>query len=178
MRGFQSRWMFAVLALLASGCLLPQPDTPPVPPSVAGPMTAPQEGAVGGKADAMPNAGTTTMQPPPSPLPGALVGRVEGLAATAIAAVSVETGEPIASVVVGAEGAFELSAPAGRYWLELTADGQAMRVGQAIALAPGERRTLVLRVEGDRVTIEEQAPLVPTSPSPSPGNTATGTISH
>ena len=65
MRGSLIRWLGASLILITSGCLLPQPDTPPIVPTVGVPDTAPG----GGKAGTQPIAPSPEASPTPSPSP-------------------------------------------------------------------------------------------------------------
>lgn len=179
MRALPTRTLFVALTLLASGCMLPQPDTPLVPPNVmvdAPRATTPEAPA----APAQPAAGNASGGAELAA--SSLSGRVEGAQATAVAAVNADTGATADSRPIAADGTFSLSLPSGRYWLDLTVDGKIERIGQAISLGGGERRTITLTMAGDRVTITEEAPLIAASPSPTPtpspsaANTVTGPI--
>jgi hypothetical protein len=170
MRALPTRTLFVALTLLASGCMLPQPDTPLVPPNVM--VDAPR--ATAPEAPAQPAAGTSSGGAELAA--GSLSGKVVGATATAIAAVQTDTGTGAQSRPIGADGSFDLSLSSGHYWLDLTIDGAIKRVGQPISLGGGERRVITLTVAGDRVTITEEAPLIAPSPTPSAANTATGPI--
>jgi hypothetical protein len=76
MRWLDTRWMVMILAIAASGCLLPQPDTPWVPPAATTGAAAPQEDAQTGVPAATPVPTeapsapvTDTASPSPSPSP-------------------------------------------------------------------------------------------------------------
>jgi hypothetical protein len=74
----KTRWLGAALVLLASGCLLPQPDTPPVPPGAAPDSSAragaapqvPTGAAMPQTATGMAESPSPTPSPSPSPSPG------------------------------------------------------------------------------------------------------------
>jgi hypothetical protein len=179
MRALPTRTLFVALTLLASGCMLPQPDTPLVPPNVmvdTPRATSPAAPAAPAQPAAGNGSGAAEL------VASSLSGQVRGAQATAVAAVNADTGATADSRPIAADGTFGLSLPPGRYWLDLTVDGAVKRVGQAISLGGGERRTITLTVAGDRVTITEEAPLIAASPSPTPSpspdadNTVTGPI--
>ena len=108
MRWLPTRWIIAAAALMASGCLLPQPDTPWVPPNVQAPMP---EGAR--PADATMNEPAAAPQATAVPVPGPsarvwvqVSGKVVGIEATVIAAVA-EVGWRT-NMPLGADGEFAL----------------------------------------------------------------------
>lgn len=191
MRWLHTRWIVAAAALMASGCLLPQPDTPWVPPGVQTPVS---EGARPADATiAQPAAPQATAEPVPGPSARVWVqvsGQVVGIEATAIAAVA-EVGWRV-DMPLGAGGEFALSVPWGlfnRYWLELTTANGVLRLEPPISLSGPDARRITIRSEGGRLTFEEDAkvvpavsptPLAPASPSPTPspgaGNTATAVV--
>lgn len=177
MRRLHTRWIVAVAALMASGCLLPQPDTPWVPPGAATGVQAPMpEGAR--PADSTmtaPAAPQATALPDPGPSARVWVqisGRVIGIEATDIAAVA--EGGWKATHTFGTDGTFVMAVPYGRYWLELTTATGRLRVEPPIFLNTPEERRITLKVEGGRVTLEEEARFTPATPEPrvSPGPTA------
>ncbi|MFN3430593.1 MAG: hypothetical protein ACK46X_11630 [Candidatus Sericytochromatia bacterium] len=192
MRWLPTRWIVAAAALIASGCLLPQPDTPWVPPGAAGPMA---EGARPGDATMTAPVAAPEATATPDPGPSARVwvqisGRVIGIEATDISAVA-ESGWK-ATHTFGADGTFVMAVPYGRYWLELSTASGRLRVEPPIVLNTPDERRITLTIEGGRVTLEEEArftpatpeprvspgPTAPPSPSPSPGggNTATAVV--
>lgn len=188
MRRLHTRWIVAVAALMASGCLLPQPDTPWVPPGAL-----PTSAEAGRAEDASMSAPAAAPQATALPDPGPtgrpwvqLSGRVVGIEATSIAAVH-ESGFRVVHPF-GADGEFVLAIPyrsTNQYWLELTTARGVLRLEPPIVVTGPEPRRITIRVEGDRITLEEEAKLTPAasptpspSPSPSPGggNTATTVI--
>jgi hypothetical protein len=161
-------------AVTLSGCLLPQPDTPIIPPlpQAAGRSTgpggvpavqpAPQEGAVPATAPAPQQDTMLTPVNPVNPInptqpgdagapkatgaaPGQLEGTVRGRKALRVTAVPVTEGEKVVSEVTS-DGTFAFALQPGSYWLDLELEGEssALRVDTKIRIESGESRKLTL----------------------------------
>lgn len=182
MRG---RYWLALLPLLLSGCLLPQPDTPPIKPP-AGPTsalpTAPSLGrqtapAVGNGAAANSGAATANPVTPPSgasagantatpvSAPAAasarLSGSVRGLDATAIAAVAASATP--AFTALSQTGTFALTVVPGSYALAFKlADGRIATTSARVTLAAGQNLAVAITLSDAPLTatLDEQTPLV------------------
>ena len=162
--------LLAPLAVLTlGGCLLPQPDTPPIgPPNVmSGRVGAPQVSApqadtaltTPAPSDA-PSAAASAAPPPASSQPGSagavaarsatlLEGRVVGAIATRVAAVAEAAGQPGALVAPDADGRFALPLAPGRYTLELTVAGGVIVAMPVVEVtADGPNRVQVTVSEG------------------------------
>ena len=179
------RAMFLACSLFLSGCLLPQPDTPAIPPLMLGPdgqraaapVAVPQEGMLTNdragtlvdpqvpSANAQPDMGNTGLAAPEAP--GRLSGVVSGLAVSRLAAVPEGGGEPV-TIELASDGRFSLELPAGVYFLELAVGDQTLRVDQRVHVDADATRRITLTLEANKATLSEEAPLVKSSPSPSP----------
>ena len=183
------RAWFAACSLLLSGCLLPQPDTPIIPPPAmpgaesqrSAPAAAPQqEGLIsnnGGEiisndAGIQPAVGSGDLTVPKADTAlasGTLSGRITGLTVTRVTAVPESGGEKV-DLAVGADGRFSLELPAGAYFLDLAIGGETLRVDKRLQVHSGETRAITLTLQADplKATLTEEASLVAPSPSPSP----------
>ena len=147
-------------ALLLNGCLLPQPDTPIIPPRMGDAVNMPHAAPVPVPVPDVPRAGEagmTVAQPN-----GTLNVVPSGLGVSAITAVAVEdAGRVVKSEA--AEGGYRFSLPPGRYWLDVVAEGQVLRVGQAIDVQAGAARAITLTLSKDplRAVVQEEVPLAP-----------------
>jgi hypothetical protein len=149
------RWALWVAPLLLAGCLLPQPDTPIIPPGVQ-PVSAPEtdNGRTG-------IAGI-----------GLLSGHVEGTGVTAITAVPVEGRGTQVRQQLGESGNFDLTLSPGDYQLELTVDGVAVKAPEKLTVQIGDTRTFVVTVKKDpasasvaETTVKEDATATPETPA-------------
>lgn len=185
----RSRFWFVGLALLMSGCLLPQPDTPPIgvmapdmsrsKPAAGSAQAAPasQEGLISNSGGEIVSGDATLIAPEtakgaaPVAAPGpdaTLSGKITGMMVKTIVAVP-ET-EDIAkqAVDVAADGTFTLSLPPGGYYLDVIVGDKALRVGNPVRVQAGETRklTLTLQENPPKATLTEETTLAAPSPSP------------
>lgn len=150
-------------ALLLNGCLLPQPDTPIIPPRMGDAMSAP--GAAPTAPEIERSAGANAaIAPAPvaTAADGTLNVATSGLPVSALTAVSVEDPARVAKSEAVA-GGFRFALPAGRYWLEVLVDGQTLRVGQAIEVSGGAARSITLTLSKDplKAVVQEEVSLAP-----------------
>jgi hypothetical protein len=145
-------WPLVGVALMLGGCLLPQPDTPVIPPMAgpqsvnraqpqqeAAPVAAPTSAdtAAGGEGLISNNAGglvsnsaggmsatspTAAIAPASPGAPAVLSGTITGMTVKTIVAVPELDGDGAMDAQFGADGAFSLSLPEGHYFLELMLD--------------------------------------------------------
>lgn len=170
-------WLAPLLVLTVGGCLLPQPDTPPIgppgamskaapevkrptvdmavttpspAPSGAAPMatTLPAAATAGGAADAS-SAPPVATGMPESAMPR-LEGRVTGATVTRVTAVPEAAGQPGALVTPEVDGRFSLALAPGRYRLELTVASGVIVATPVIEVTGGEPLRLVVTVSADR----------------------------
>jgi hypothetical protein len=196
----RSRFWFVGLALLMSGCLLPQPDTPPIgvmapdmsrsKPAAGSAQAAPasQEGMISNNAGGLISnsggeivSGDATLVAPetakgaaPVAAPGpdaTLSGRITGMTVKTIVAVP-ET-EDIAkqAVDVAADGTFTLSLPPGGYYLDVIVGDKALRVGNPVRVQAGETRKLTLTLQENPPKATLTEETTLAAPSPSPSPT-------
>ena len=154
-----------LLAATLGGCLLPQPDTPPIPPGnrpnmgVGAPNVrpgptqdatlatpAPEATPIAATAPASPGmaAGTAPPSEEPNRMATILEGRIVGATATRITAVADAKGAAGALVEPDAEGRFTLPLAPGRYTLEITlADGVLIATPAVEVTAAGPNRIVV-----------------------------------
>lgn len=141
-----------VLAAAAAmgGCMIPQPDTPPIGPSIT--MGAPN------KATPVPTP-ENVAAPTSAGAPAAdaakryatrLVGRIEGATASRITAVPENPDLPGVLVMPAEDGSFALElAGGGTYRLELTVGAATIVATPAVDLAEDGERRVVIKVAGD-----------------------------
>ena len=161
------RLWFLVPALLLSGCLLPQPDTPIIPPLAPGPMAAPAKApapeALPQEAGAMADPNTTLVPPGETRMAmAALKGMISGLAVTRVVAVPEYEGPKLEAAVE--DSAFALDVPVGGYKLDLiTADEQSVRIDRVITLEPGVTLQLTIEAKASplEATITEEVTIEP-----------------
>lgn len=172
--GRLASWLAPLMLLTLAGCLLPQPDTPPIgPPNATGRVSAPDvkrpssDTALATPAPApSPAAPMATMVPAtPSGLPngaaaervtGLLEGRITGATATRVTAVAQAAGQPGALVRPEGDGTFTLALAPGRYTLELTTADGVLVATPAIEVKAAEptRVTVTVSADGKAATIE------------------------
>lgn len=159
------KWSLWIAPLLLWGCMLPQPDTPIIPPFQV-PVNAPEGGRVGA-----PMAPTTEDQTGLMAV-GMVSGRVDGTGVTAITAVPVEKRGTQESQAIESAGGFNLALAEGDYQLEVTVDGQPVRSAEVISVKVGEHRTFVVTVHRDplkvtvaETTVREEPPATPENPA-------------
>lgn len=154
-----------LVALVLSGCLLPQPDTPILPPRGVPrsnpdvPMAAPrptQEGAA--------DVGGARQQPV------VLAGRIEGAAIARLRLLAPGSETATAETAVSPDGSFRLEAPAGDYVLEFQREAAVARTQGLVSLRAGAPLELTIVLDEARSTarITQTTPLVSPAPSPSP----------
>lgn len=187
------RASLALISTLAlSGCLLPQPDTPIIPPvrpetgrgslPVGAPAQAPRPEPVMAPDTAVerttspaePNTGmlaptapgdATAASPKASAAFGQLEGKLEGLEAARVTAVPVAGGPPLIAEVTPS-GTFALSLAPGEYWLDFTVAGseQSVRLAlpQLVVSLKTRKLTIAITAEPREATIKEEVELVET----------------
>lgn len=168
----------AVLAcLLLSGCMIPQPDTPMIPPKGGHEPIIAQPGApvlppqlpMAQPVMAPDTSGAAASQPVGAPEMATdraslarLVLKPAGVALKAIALWPEPQGEATRQSAVG-EGEIEVGLAPGTYRLELELqDGRLLDWGGRLSLEAGSTRVFTLRVNANATSasLEESAPLV------------------
>lgn len=158
MRGKSFLLAIAWMPLWLAGCMLPQPDTPIIPPGVQAPMASERAG------DAAPLA---TPAPQITKAEDALfAGAVVGAEASAIQATPEGASGQAVRQELGADGAFSLTLTPGTYRLELVVGGEVAVLEERLAVEAGQDRHVTLAVSRDplKVTLEEAPPEAPASP--------------
>jgi hypothetical protein len=199
----RSRFWFVGLALLLSGCLLPQPDTPPIgvmapgadmarsKPSAGGAQAAPAsgEGLISNGAGGLisndagliaPEAakgaepgGALVAPAAPAGLDATLKGQIKGMTVKTIIAVPETADMAKQAVDVAADGTFTLSLPPGGYYLDVVVGDQALRVGKPVRVQAGETRQLTLTLQENPPKATLTEETTLVAPSPSPVSSPT-----
>ncbi len=168
-RGFAA-WLAPLVVLTLGGCLLPQPDTPPIgPPGASGRVAAPDtkrpttDTALASPAPAATEPMATTLPAAsatagvtsgaagmmPDSAPGRLEGRITGATATRVSAVPEAAGQPGALVTPEVDGRFTLALAPGRYTLELTIAGGVVIATPVVEVKAGEPTRVEVTVAAD-----------------------------
>ena len=184
-------------ALTLSGCLLPQPDTPIIPP--VQPNTG--RGPLIGAPAAQPNTRTQPApeaQPVAAPAPehqagmaapqhpgvvtghtedakataeapGQLEGTITGMAAHRVTAMPTWGGEPVEAEVT-ASGTFAMSLPPGDYGLSFAVSGRdtALLLDTRLRIESGKTRELTFTLSADPLQATLEEEVPLVEPSPSP----------
>lgn len=136
--------------LWLAGCMLPQPDTPIIPPGATMAHDHRQEGSM------------PTVAPAAE---GLFTGAVVGGTASAIQATPEGEGGAALRQELGADGAFALTLTPGTYRIELVVDGEVAVLEPRITVEAGQDREVTLRIGRDPLTVTlEEVPEEPASP--------------
>ncbi len=166
------RWILLIAPLVMGGCLLPQPDTPIIPPPGAvmtGPGMAPENPQTGLPSHET-QKGTTT----DASATALISGRIQGEGVTGITAVPVSDAGLEVHADMGDAGIFDLTLAPGEYHLDLTVEGAIVRATPTITVQAGETRTFEVKVTPDpaAATLSETTTPVE-SPPATPETSAT-----
>lgn len=153
MTGKQLLMAIAWTPLWLAGCMLPQPDTPIIPP---------------GATMAHDRMGNQEQNPPQAVAPaadGLFAGTVVGGTASAIQATPEGESGTAVRQELGADGAFALTLTPGTYRIELVVDGAVAVLEPRITVEAGEDREVTLRISQDPLAVTlEETPEEPASP--------------
>lgn len=147
-------------ATLLTGCLLPQPDTPIIPPLMPQPRAGVPAAAPAADQTAMVGAPEAALTKDVPAEETRLVGRLSGLAVERVTAVPLAEGMEKVTASVS-DLRFELGLLGGDYWLDFALEnGETLRLERPLAVAGGQTREIAIELTAGTATLVEEVPLV------------------